>query len=40
MSEELELVTRVRVEKYLDITRRAREKATSLCEEEVNRLDI
>ena len=33
MSEELQLVTRDRVEKYLDITRRAREKATSLCEE-------
>ena len=33
MTEELERVTRERVEKYLDITDRARKKATSLCSE-------
>ena len=33
MTEDLERVTRERVEKYLDITNRARKKATSLCSE-------
>ena len=33
MSEDLKTVITERVEKYIDITRRAREKATSLCSE-------
>jgi hypothetical protein len=33
MSEDMKSVTTERVEKYLDITKRARAKATSLCEE-------
>ena len=33
MSEDMKTVTTERVEKYLDITKRARAKATSLCEQ-------
>ena len=33
MTEDMKIVSRERVEKYLDITNRARKKATSLCQE-------
>ena len=33
MTEDMKIVSRERVEKYLDITKRARKKATSLCQD-------